>query len=185
VVRRRSAPREVLAASCGLAICQHYEIDAKELNAEGSRKPWRPIARLSIVSGHDFPLIFAAPNDKGGGIAFTEDIEWLEGSDDDVIILDPLVSIHQCPENDNTAIDAIVKRLARAADCKAIELVHHARKPAQGGNMEIAAADARGASALSDGVRSLRAKSRLSVTAGVACGIYNCGYQRARRLSRA
>ena len=148
-----------------LAICQHFEIDPRELKQPYSENPWRAAAELLIISGHDYPLVLAAPGSEGG-IAFDDhNLEYLETYDGDAIILDPFVSIHQCPENDNSMIDAIVKRLARVASTpavKAIELVHHARKPAQGGSIEISAADARGASALSDGVRSLRMLNRMT-----------------------
>jgi AAA domain-containing protein len=147
------------------AICQHFEIDLKELDRPGSNNPWRPPASLRIVSGHDFPLVLAKSD--GDGFTFSNHIEFLEGFEGDVIILDPFVSLHQCPENDNSMIDAIVKRLGRVAatpPIKAIELVHHARKPAHGGTLELSAADARGASALGDGVRSLRMLNRMTAT---------------------
>jgi hypothetical protein len=148
-----------------LAICQHFEIDPSELDQPYQKDPWRSAAQLTIVSGHDFPLVLAAPGADGGVVFDDRNLESLEGYEDgDVIILDPFVSIHQCPENDNSMIDAIVKRLGRLASerQKAIELVHHARKPAQGGNPEVGAADARGASALADGVRSLRMLNRMT-----------------------
>jgi hypothetical protein len=150
-----------------LAICQHFEIDPRELWQEGSPDPhWRPSACLMILSGQDAPIVLGGPGDDG--FTFNDDVIGdLENWEADAVILDPFVSLHQCPENDNTMIDAIVKRLARIAgggdgSPKAIELVHHARKPAQGGNVEINAADARGASALSDGVRSLRMLNRMT-----------------------
>ena len=147
-----------------LAICQHYGIDRSELNSPFSKDPFRWSANLTIVSGHDFPLVLAAPGEEGGVAFDDQNLEFLECYEGDAIILDPFVSIHQCPENDNSMIDAIVKRLGRLAGSshKAVELVHHARKPAQGGNPEIGAADARGASALSDGVRSLRMLNRMT-----------------------
>lgn len=75
----------------------------------------------------------------------------------DVFILDPFVSAHRLGENDNNAIDAVIKRLgtlAERANC-AVEIVHHVRKPA---NAEAVTDvnDARGASALIGGVRSAR-----------------------------
>jgi AAA domain-containing protein len=132
-------------------------------------------APLTIVSGRDFPLVLATAN--GSEITCTDHIEYLEGFyGGDVIILDPFVSVHQCPENDNSLIDAVVKRLARAAvtgGAKAIELVHHARKPAQGGHIEIGAADARGASALGDGVRSLRMLNRMTESEALRAKVEN------------
>ncbi|MGF1446682.1 MAG: AAA family ATPase, partial [Pikeienuella sp.] len=76
----------------------------------------------------------------------------------DVVIVDPFVSSHGGPENDNTAIDAVVKewgRIADRGDC-AVELVHHVRKGAAGAKTEIEVEDFRGAVALLAGVRSAR-----------------------------
>jgi RecA-family ATPase len=124
-----------------LAICQHYEIDHKELMPEGD---WS--YPLTILSGHDHPLVIGTANRDG--LTFSKDVELLDEFEGNVIILDPFVSVHQCPENDNSAIDAIVKRLGRTAAGwpKSVELVHHAR----------------GASAVFDGVRSLRMLNRMT-----------------------
>lgn len=82
----------------------------------------------------------------------------------DVLVLDPFVSVHSVPENDNGAIDAIVKRLGIVADrCNcAIELVHHVRKPGGGNNARTDIHDARGAGALTAGVRSGRVLNVMS-----------------------
>jgi hypothetical protein len=141
-----------------IAICQHYEIDLNELMPKHGG-----CASLTLMSGHDYPLVIGTSGKDG--VTFTDHVEFLNDCEVDVIILDPLVSIHGCPENDNSAIDAIVKRLGRIAvtGCiKAVELVHHARKPAQGGTIEISGNDARGASAVFDGVRSLRTLNRMT-----------------------
>ncbi len=76
----------------------------------------------------------------------------------DVFIIDPFVSSHRMGENDNNAIDAIVKRLARLADrCNcAVEIVHHVRKPSSGNKEATDVNDARGASALLGAVRAAR-----------------------------
>jgi hypothetical protein len=143
-----------------LAICQHFDINPALLGPNPKQFWGTP---LTVLSGHDFPLVIASADRDG--VTFTDHIKRLKDFDGDVIILDPLVSIHQCPENDNSAIDAIVKRLARVAarpPIKSVELVHHARKPAQGGTAEVSGADARGASAIFDGVRSLRTLNRMS-----------------------
>lgn len=76
----------------------------------------------------------------------------------DVFILDPFVSAHRMGENDNNAIDAVIKRLgklAERANC-AVEIVHHVRKPSGGNKNATDVNDARGASALVGGVRSAR-----------------------------
>lgn len=82
----------------------------------------------------------------------------------DVFTLDPFVSSHRMGENDNNAIDAIVKRLNRLADrCNcAVELVHHVRKPAGGSSVATDVNDARGASALLGAVRSARVLNVMS-----------------------
>lgn len=82
----------------------------------------------------------------------------------DVFILDPFVSSHRMGENDNNAIDAIVKRLgklAERANC-AVEIVHHVRKPGGGSKEQTDVNDARGASALIGGVRSARVLNVMS-----------------------
>ena len=62
----------------------------------------------------------------------------------DVLIVDPFVSSHAVTENDNMAIDAVVKAWARVADAAncAILLVHHTRKE---NGAKITADSARGA----------------------------------------
>lgn len=77
----------------------------------------------------------------------------------DVLLIDPFVSSHRMGENDNGAIDAVVKRLNKLAERTnaAIEIVHHVRKPAGGSTAATEVNDARGASALLGGVRSARA----------------------------
>lgn len=82
----------------------------------------------------------------------------------DVFILDPFVSAHRMGENDNNAIDAVIKRLgklAERANC-AVEIVHHVRKPSGGSREQTDVNDARGASALIGGVRSARVLNVMS-----------------------
>ncbi|MDK1489362.1 AAA family ATPase [Sinorhizobium sp. 7-81] len=72
----------------------------------------------------------------------------------DVVIVDPFVSSHEVPENDNTLVQRVAKqwrRIADEANC-AIELIHHATK----GNGEITADSTRGGGALKDAARSVR-----------------------------
>jgi hypothetical protein len=71
------------------------------------------------------------------------------------VVVDPFVACHAVAESDNTRIAAVVRAWADVAERTgaAIELVHHLRKRS---GSEPDAADARGASALIDGVRSAR-----------------------------
>lgn len=76
--------------------------------------------------------------------------------------MDPFVSSHTVSENDNAAIDAVVKqawvKIAHSCNC-AVNLVHHIRK----GNGESANADsARGASALIGAARSVQVFNRMT-----------------------
>ena len=89
------------------------------------------------------------------------------------LIIDPFVSCHRMPENDNGAIEAIVKAWARIADATgcAIELVHHVRKPGGGASAEFTVDDARGASALISAVRSARVLNVMSKEEATAAGI--------------
>jgi hypothetical protein len=74
----------------------------------------------------------------------------------DVVVIDPFISSHAVSENDNNAIDLVVKsgwvRVANEGKC-AVNLCHHARKGTGGA---VSASDARGASALVDAARSVR-----------------------------
>jgi hypothetical protein len=81
----------------------------------------------------------------------------------DVLTIDPFVSSHGVPENDNGAIDRVAKTWAGIAErCNcAIELVHHVRKgngPQDGYTVE----DARGGSSLLGAVRSARVLNVMS-----------------------
>lgn len=91
----------------------------------------------------------------------------------DVVVLDPFVSTHRVNENDNNAIDRVVKQWAKIADtCNvAIELVHHTRKT---NGAETTVEDGRGAGALVAGVRNARVLNPMTTEerdrAGVAAG---------------
>src|SRR5438045_1938629 len=138
-------------------------VSSSGLTAKNLSRAPDGLTGLMVVSGHDYPLVLAAPGPEG--VTFSDDLKWIEAYEGNVVILDPLVSLHHCQENDNSALDALVKRLGRIAatpPIKSIELVHHARKPAQGGNVEISTADARGASAIAAGARSVRVLNRIT-----------------------
>ena len=53
----------------------------------------------------------------------------IERNEIDIAILDPLVTLHGVPEQDNSKMDTVVRfaSIADAQDC-AIELAHHTRK---------------------------------------------------------
>ncbi|MGY3344849.1 MULTISPECIES: AAA family ATPase [unclassified Bradyrhizobium] len=87
----------------------------------------------------------------------------------DVVIIDPFVSSHHVPENDNNAIDAVVKewaRVAKIANCS-IELVHHVRK----GEQEITVESARGGGSFGDAARMARVINRMTKEEAANAGI--------------
>jgi AAA domain/Bifunctional DNA primase/polymerase, N-terminal len=78
----------------------------------------------------------------------------------DVLIVDPFVSSHRVPENDNGAMDLVVKtwgRIAEQTNC-AVELVHHPRKAL---GRELTVDDSRGGSALIGAARSVRVLNQM------------------------
>lgn len=88
----------------------------------------------------------------------------------DALILDPFISTHGVPENDNGAIDQVAKELAgiaEVANC-AVEVVHHVRKT---NGAELTADDARGAVALIGAARSVRVLNPMSQDEAAKAGI--------------
>jgi hypothetical protein len=133
-------------------VIQHYDIDPADL--EG---------RFFYASGRDSPLLIAKQDRTGQTI--TEPILdklIAEGRAQGIglIVVDPFVSTHGVSENDNGAIDAVVKRgwgrVAQELGC-AVELVHHTRKTY---GVATTAEDGRGAVALHAAARSVRTLNR-------------------------
>lgn len=124
--------------------------------------------RLFLDSGRDVSIEIATEV-RGGAIVNEHVVESIVARaierELDVIIVDPFVSSHMVNENDNGAIDAVVKtwnRIASEAAC-AVMLVHHSRKPPGGhGPVDTGADDARGAGAFLGAVRSARVLNRMS-----------------------
>jgi hypothetical protein len=132
------------------AVCLHYGLTRDDLGD-----------RLFTDSGRDMPITLAEKvRDRlvvHDGVA-DEIVREIRNRGIDVLIVDPFVSSHRVPENDNGAIDAVVKTWARIADeCScSIELIHHVRKPGNGQSGAFTVDDARGAGALIGAVRSAR-----------------------------
>jgi hypothetical protein len=145
-------PREEIERRVA-AICLHFDVNADELGD-----------RLSF-DGRELEGLVVAKQTNNGAVVATPVLEALTAALKDrafdVLVVDPFVSVHQCAENDNNAIDMVAKtfgRLAGAANC-AIELVHHTRKT---GGQEITAEDGRGASALGFAARVVRVLNPMS-----------------------
>ena len=149
------------------AICQHHNIDMHELEASG---------RLFFDSGHDTPIKLASPGAAGKVIFNEKLIAWLKKRITEnrihVVVLDPFISCHGISENDNSAIDQVVKRLAQIAvecDCS-IEIAHHVRKAVRG-QAELTTDDARGGSAIVNACRSARVLNRMKPIEAEAAGV--------------
>ena len=143
-------------------IAQHHNITQDDLGD-----------RLLVNSGRDEPLIIA--EQAGGANVLTPAADALthhiKAMNVDVVIVDPFVSSHHLSENDNKAIDMVVKRWAQVANdanCS-IELVHHVRKG--NGMQEATVSDARGASALVDAARHVRRLQRMTAEEARNAGI--------------
>jgi hypothetical protein len=131
------------------AILIHYRIQPDEI-----------AGRLFINSGRDTPLVIVEK--LGDKFEVTRPVvdalsDEIRANKVDVILVDPFVNCHTVPENDNGAVNTVVRTWARIADeCScSVCLVHHVRK-ASNGQTEFTADDARGAGALIGAVRSAR-----------------------------
>ncbi|WP_435256680.1 AAA family ATPase [Thioclava sp. FR2] len=166
-------PKEELERRIAAA-CIHYRIGPGEIGG-----------RLLVDSGRDVPIVLV--RQSGGSIRIAAPVaKQLEAAirqaNIDVLIVDPFVTSHQVPENDTTAMNAVVatwRKIADATGC-AVELVHHVSKAGaiHGEDMGILAA--RGAGAVIDGVRSARQLIRMKPDEAARFGIEEAsGYFRA------
>lgn len=156
-------PREELERRIA-AVCLHYDIDPAEIDG-----------RLYVDSGREAEVVIARSTRQGVEVCApcVRQIEReIAERGVDALIVDPFVACHEVPENDNGAINVVVKQWARLADrtgC-AIELVHHTRK-AGAGQAETTVEDGRGAGALLAGVRSARVLNGMSQSEATEWGI--------------
>ena len=142
-------------------ILQHYDLTKKDLGD-----------RLFIKSGRDMPIRIAELDQGKARIAKPMTRAMVRAIRDhklDVVAIDPFVSSHSVPENDNNAIDLVAKKWADIADktdC-AIILSHHTRKTnGVGASIE----DSRGASSLNYAARTRRAINTMTATEAESAG---------------
>jgi hypothetical protein len=128
---------------------------------------------LFLGSGREAELVIAEQRSSGTTI-LTPNVEMVLDTirrlELDVIIVDPFVSSHRVTENDNNAIDMVVKAWGKIADQTntAIELVHHTRKA---NGAETTVEDGRGASALLYAARSARALNAMTKEEAERAGV--------------
>jgi len=131
--------------------------------------------RLFVDSGRDQPMVMAEMTRTGAKIirpVVDSLVAELVARRIDVIKIDPFVSCHTVPENDNGAMDMIVKEWGKVADrgnC-AVELFHHPRKS---NGAEVTAEDGRGASSTISGTRVKRPINRMTEAEGQQAGVQN------------
>jgi RecA-family ATPase len=139
------------------AILIHYEIAPEEISG-----------RLFVNSGRDTPLVIAE-RQRDATIVLVAIVDGLKAEIKDLsidtLIVDPFVSCHRIPENDNPAIDLVVKTWGEIAGSAniAVELAHHVRKPSNasaGGDFDVY--DARGAASFTQAARSVRVLNTMS-----------------------
>lgn len=144
------------------ATAMHYGLTADDIGD-----------RLFMDSGREVPIIIGEVVQGSARVAMPVVealVAEIKARRVDVLIIDPFVSAHRLPENDNGAMDAAVKAFALVADrtgC-AIDLVHHTRK-LNGADADMDAA--RGGSAIAGAVRSARALNVMSEEVAKGFGI--------------
>jgi hypothetical protein len=136
------------------AIAIHYGLSPDDIGG-----------RLFVDSGRSTKIKVATQERSGTKIAVPlvdSLVETIRANRIGAVIIDPFVSSHSVPENDNNAIDEVASAWADIADrtgC-AVELVHHVRKTAPG--EEITIEHGRGAVALINKSRAARVLNPMS-----------------------
>ena len=133
--------------------------------------------RLFVDSGRDRPLVIATMTRDGPAIVrpvVDALVAEIIDKQIDILIVDPFVSCHELPENDNTAQDMVIKewgRIAERGNC-AVHLVDHTRKM---GSLEseVTAESSGGAKAKTDAARVVRVVNRMSKDDGDKAGVKN------------
>jgi hypothetical protein len=143
------------------AAAAHYGLTREDINCH-----------LFVNHGRDQPLVIAEMTRNGALIVrpvVDGLVQQIVEKQIDVIIVDPFVSSHRVPENDNTSMDLVAKQWARVADLGncCTHISHHTRK----GEAEITTESSRGAKALTDAGRSVRVFNRMTEDEGQKAGI--------------
>jgi AAA domain len=147
------------------AAALHYELGPKDIGD-----------RLLVDSGRDQKLVIAKTT-KDGAVIIQPVVDSLVAEiikyQVDVLVIDPFVSCHEVAENDNSAMDLVVKEWGRVADrgdC-AVHLVHHTRK--MGDAVEVTTESSRGGSSQTDACRVVRVVNRMSKQDAEKAGVEN------------
>ncbi|MCA1398658.1 bifunctional DNA primase/polymerase [Bradyrhizobium sp. BRP56] len=138
-------------------------------------KPSETDGYLFVNSGRDTPLVIAKATRNGAFIVVPvvdNLVEECVANGIDVLTVDPFVSSHEVPENDNTSQDMIVKEWGRVADRAniAVHLVDHTHKMR---GVEVTTDAARGAKAKTDACRVVRTVNRMTEEEAAKAGVDN------------
>lgn len=139
-----------------MGACKRHGITREEIDG-----------RFFVNSGLETPLVIAQQTKAETVIiapVVDSIIAQIKANKIGVLVVDPFVSSHQVSENDNGAIDLVAKKWAAIANetkC-AIHLIHHSRKTAGKGDVDVD--DARGASALLATARAARVLNTMSTS---------------------
>jgi AAA domain len=159
------------------ATCQHYGILQADLGG-----------RLFVQSVRDHPWRIATMAKGAARIdqAVVAQIrDFITAAAIDVFMVDPLVSFHSVNENDNGAMDLVIKEgfggIASATN-SAGEIFHHSGKP-KPGQPEATVEDGRGASAILNAVRSARVLNFMTPAEAQELGISEDDRRRHIRLA--
>jgi hypothetical protein len=146
------------------AACRKFELSKLDLSD-----------RLMVDSGRNLPIKIATYDRDGLQLAeplIAGLIAAIQEHKIDVLKIDPFVTSHQVPENDNGPMNDVIdawRRIASETNC-AIELIHHVNKSAAL-NKDQGVYGARGAGALIDGVRAARFLERMGVDDAAKLGL--------------
>lgn len=147
------------------AVAKKYNITAADL-----------LGRLYLTSGREVPIKIVQAGRDGVSVAqpvVDWVVEMLKSAGVDVLIVDPFVTTHNAPENDNTAMNTAIaawREVADRAGC-AVLLVHHVSKAAALDGDAQGIYGSRGGGAIIDGVRSARFLVRMTKEEAARFGI--------------
>jgi hypothetical protein len=132
-----------------LAICQYYSIEQTELDCWFLATSCE-LFDLHVARGYNEvkadDMLIAAMCNKISELGI------------DVVILDPLVNLHDVPEGGNSQMNSVIsvfRSIAQSQNC-AVEIEQHTRKHPVGLEIDYTGADARGASSVRDAYRAQR-----------------------------
>lgn len=143
------------------AAAKHFSVTAEQIGD-----------RLFTDSGRDQEFVVMRQDGRGFKVCqplIDEMVTEIQRRQIDVVIIDPLVSTHEVPENDNGAMQRVAKAWTEVADranC-CVEVVHHVVK----GKDEVTADSARGGGALKDKTRSMRTLNPMTEAEATKVGV--------------